>query len=78
MCQERLKSARKYLHIACTTYRQDLMFYRMLLMYILLHPDLGCYVNDFNLINFILLNANLKLLNINLMLKNTNFKLLNL
>ena len=35
-------------------------------------------VNDFSLINFISLNANLKLLNINLMLLNTNFKLLNM
>ena len=35
-------------------------------------------VNGFNLINFISLNANLKLFNINLMLLNTNFKMLNM
>ena len=35
-------------------------------------------VNDFSLINFISLNANLKLFNKNLILQNTNFKLLNI
>ena len=79
MCKERSKSARKYLQTGCTTYRPDLWFCRMLLTvnfvaskFVLLN------INGFSLMNFISLNASLKLLNINLMLLNTEFKLLNI
>ena len=61
---EHSKSARK--QTGCMIFRPDLSFYRMLLDVYFVTSKLGLLnVNDFILINFILLNANLKLLNIN-------------
>ena len=78
MCKERSKSVRKSLQTGCKTDRPDFSFCRMLLDVYFVTSKFGLLnVNDFSLINFISLNANLKLLNINLMLLKTNFKLLN-
>ena len=65
-----------------------LKMYNLLMRSFVLLNSFDCYfvtskfgllsVIGFSLINFISLNANLKLLNINLMLLNTNFKLLNM
>ena len=62
MCQERSKSTTKYLQTGCSTYRPDLLFCRMLLDVYFVTSKFGLLnVNDFSLINFTLLNANLKL-----------------
>ena len=75
MCKERSKSARKHLQTGCATYRPDLLFCGLLLDVYFVTSKIGFLnVND---LNFISLNADLKLLNINLMLLNTNSKLLN-
>ena len=77
--KERSKNGRRYLQTGCTTYRPDLSLCRMFLDVYFITSKFGLLnVNDFSSINFISLNANLKLLNINLMLLNTNFKLLNI
>ena len=79
MCKEHLKSAQKYLQTGCTTYRPDLLFCRMLFDVYFVISKFGLLnVDDFSLINFISLNANLKLSKINLMLLNKNFKMLNM
>ena len=79
MYKERSKSVRKYLQAGCTIYRADFSFCQMFLDVHFVASKFGLLnVNDFILINFILLNANLKLPNINLMLLNTSFKLLNM
>ena len=79
MCQERSKSTTKYLQTGCSTYRPDLLFCRMLLDVYFVTSKFGLLnVNDFSLINFTSLNANLKLLNKNVMLLNTNFKLVSI
>ena len=69
----------KYLQTGCTTYIPDLPFCPMLLIVYFVASKFGLLnVNCFSLINFISLNANLRLMNINVMLLNTNFKLLNM
>ena len=61
---KRSKSAKK--QTWCTTYRLDLLFCLMLLDVYFVTSKLGLLnLNYFSLKNFILLNANLKLLNIN-------------
>ena len=67
MCKERSKSEIKYYRTGSTTYRPDLLFCRMVLIVYFVTFEFGLLnVNGFNLISFISLNANLKLLDINL------------
>ena len=82
MCKEdvrKLPENTYRLDVQSRTYRPDLSFCRMLLDAYFVTSKFGLLnVNNFSLVNFVSLIANLKLLNINLMLLNTNFKLLNI
>ena len=60
MCKERSESVRKYLETGCTTYTPDLSLCRMLLNVYSVTSKFGLLnVNDFSLITFFSLNANI-------------------